>query len=213
MSRYAQVVTDATRAPNALRDVARASVRAHIAAVAIDLFAERGFDRVTVEDIADAAGISARTFHRYFPAKEDAVTGDPTPWGELIRDDFAARSAQTPVWTALHASFDALLAAGGHEGEEHKRGLRVLDSTASLRARHLEKHLLWESMLTPLIEVRLRGGERPLRARVIARAAIACFDSALSAWSAADEVRSPRELLQIAFDQLDATSASGSDRA
>ncbi|MBZ4486657.1 TetR family transcriptional regulator [Microbacterium sp. cx-55] len=171
----------------------------------MDLFAERGFDQVTVEEIADAAGISARSFHRYFPAKEDAVIGDPTPWGEFLRDDFAARPADAPIWAALHASFDALLETGGHQGEEHKRGLRVLDSTASLRARHLEKHLLWEAMLTPLVETRLTGSQKPLRARVIVRAAIACFDSALSAWSAADEARSPRELLRTAFAQLDDT--------
>ena len=59
-----------TAAPDT-RQVARDAVRSHVAAVAVGLFASEGFDEVTVEQIAAAAGISPRSFHRYFAAKED----------------------------------------------------------------------------------------------------------------------------------------------
>ena len=202
-------MTSSPAGRNVLRAITRESVRAHVAEVAIDLYAHRGFDNVTVEEVAAAAGISTRSFHRYFPAKEDTVIGDPGPWGEFVRDEFAARSAEEPLWRSLHASFDALLRAGGKQGERQKRGLRVLTSTASLRSRHIEKHLLWEGMLTPLVEARLPGLDAALRARVIVQASIVCFDVALAAWAVAGEKRSPRELLAATFDQFDTPATSG----
>lgn len=185
-----------------LRDRTRDAVRAQIAEVAVDLFSERGFDGVTVEEIAAAVGISARSFHRYFPAKEDAVVGDPLPWGEFVRDAFAARPVDEPVWDSLRESFDALLAASGEQGERQKRALRVLTGTASLRARHLEKHLLWESLLVPLIGARLEGSDTSLRARVVAQAGIVCFDAAITGWALPGETRSVRVLLATTFEQF-----------
>lgn len=187
---------------NALREITRASVKEHIAEMAIDLFATRGFDNVTVEEIASSVGISARSFHRYFPAKEDSVIGDPLPWGEFVRDSFAARDPSEPLWDSLYASFDALLMSSGEQGERQKRGLRVLSSTPSLRARHIEKHQLWEQLLAPLVVARLPNSYSPLRAHVTLQAAIICFDAALAAWAKADEDRTARELLVATFAQI-----------
>ena len=47
-----------------LREISRDAVRARITEIALDLFAEHGFDQVTVDQIAAAAGMSGRTFHR-----------------------------------------------------------------------------------------------------------------------------------------------------
>lgn len=53
------------------------TTRDRIAAVGIDLFAARGFDDTSVDDIAEAAGIARRTFFRYFPSK------NAVPWGDF----------------------------------------------------------------------------------------------------------------------------------
>ncbi len=63
-----------------MSDVARqtpdAPPTSEIAAVALELFAERGFEETTVEDIAAAVGVGRRTLFRYFPSKNDMVWGD-----------------------------------------------------------------------------------------------------------------------------------------
>src|SRR3954464_14088818 len=59
-------------------------VRDAIWAVAIDLFAEKGFDETTVEDIVDAAGTSRRTFFRHFESKRDLIAQPVITYGASI---------------------------------------------------------------------------------------------------------------------------------
>jgi AcrR family transcriptional regulator len=197
-------MTSSAQTRPTLREISREAVRARITEVALDLFAEHGFDHVTVEQIAAAAGMSARSFHRYFPAKEDVVIGDPTRWGEHVRDALAARPADEPVWESLRLSFEALLVLSPDrdEDERGKISMQILGSTASLRARNLEKHLLWAQMLTPIVAGRLRGENVNLRADVIVQAALAAFDVALTTWSRAENDDSSLTLLAQAFATL-----------
>ncbi|QKT14141.1 TetR family transcriptional regulator [Rhodococcus sp. W8901] len=197
---YASIVESSSNP--GLRDITREAVRARIAKVAIDLFAQQGFDAVTVEQIAAEVGISARSFHRYFPAKEDAVIGDLVPWGEFVRDAFAARPADEPVWDSLRVSFEALLAQPNRDEQGSKRTMRVLTSAASLRARNLEKHLLWASLLTPLVQERLAGDLAVLRAQTLVQASLACFDVAMTTWAEPDETMDAVELLRRSFATL-----------
>lgn len=59
------------RAELGLREKKKRAVEAELRRLAMELFAARGFDAVTVDSIAEAAGVSRRTFFRYFPSKED----------------------------------------------------------------------------------------------------------------------------------------------
>lgn len=191
-----------------LREIGRDAVRARITEIALDLFAEHGFDQVTVDQIATAAGMSGRTFHRYFPAKEDVVVGEPEQWGEFVRDAFAARPADEPVWDSLLASFEAFIGFLAESGrvQRGKFAMRVLVSTASLRARNLEKHQLWGRMLVPLVAARLADdGDTALRAEIIVQAALACLDVAFTTWANVDDDTTISELLERSFGMLQPT--------
>ena len=59
-----------------LPDAPREATRARIERAALDLFTRRGFEGVTIDEVADVAGISRRTYFRYFATKADAVWGD-----------------------------------------------------------------------------------------------------------------------------------------
>lgn len=187
----------------ALRDITRDAVRARIAAVAIERFDTDGFDEVTVEQIAAEVGISARSFHRYFPAKEDAVVGDPARHREALADAFRARSAAEPVWSALREAFVEMVGRGsGDDPETGRRSVRVMTSTPSLRARNLEKHQAWADALTPLVEARLGGTDVTLRARTLVQAALGCFDVAVSTWATEDDADAI-VVMRRAFDVIE----------
>lgn len=185
----------------ALREITRDAVRARIAAVAIARFDADGFDQVTVEQVAAEAGISARSFHRYFPAKEDAVVGDPARHSTVLAAAFRDRPADEPVWTALREAFATMLEEGGDDPETGRRSVRVMTSTPSLRARNLEKHQAWAAVLTPPVAERLGEPESSLRARTVVQAALACFDVAIAVWATGPDADASG-ILRRSFDVL-----------
>lgn len=190
-----------TNQSGGVRGLARASVRDHVAAVALEIFDERGFDETTVDDIAAAVGMSPRTFFRYFPSKEDVVIGDPTPFGLVVRDAALARPASEGAWTVLRRALDPV-ADTGLDTEAGLRRMRVLVSAASLRARNVEKHNLWAELLEPVIAPRLSDDGGPYHARVLIHAALACLDVALAQWVRLNGTVSRADLLDTAFSTV-----------
>ncbi len=93
--------------PASLRERKKLATRRTLRRVAIDLVAERGFARVTVEDIAEAADVSPRTFFNYFPTKEAAVFGaDPDRLDRIRAGIVSAAPGQD-----AHAALREVLAA------------------------------------------------------------------------------------------------------
>jgi AcrR family transcriptional regulator len=79
--------------------------------VALRLFEERGFDVVTVDDIASAAHISVRTFYRYFPAKEDVFQVKITRRAEALRAALSTRPADEAPLHALRIALEEVVSA------------------------------------------------------------------------------------------------------
>ena len=84
-----------------LRDRQRAQIRADIRRAAFGLFIERGYDTVTTEEIASAAGVSARTFFRHVPTKEDLLLAPVRHGGAAIVNLLEERPAGEPPDVAL----------------------------------------------------------------------------------------------------------------
>jgi len=85
--------------------------RARIAEVAARLFADRGFDAVTVAEVAREAGVSSVTVFKHFPRKEDLYLDRADDAVELLRAAVRERSAGTGVLTSLHEATLGLLAS------------------------------------------------------------------------------------------------------
>jgi AcrR family transcriptional regulator len=184
-----------------LRERTRLAAQQSISEVAMNLFLEEGFGNVTVDQISVAAGISPRSFFRYFATKEDVVLGHLAATGLQLRDALAARPAEEPPWDALRAAFGTLLAEYG-KGQDSLRGTtRMLYATPSLRARHLEKQLHWQDLLVPEIARHLgtASNGKDVRAYAIVASALACLDAAGAAWAVSEDGTPVEEFLDAAI--------------
>lgn len=161
-------------------------MRDEVMAVAIRLFAEHGFDAVTTAQIAAEAGISPRSFFRYFPTKEDVVLGSLGDSGVRVRDALADRPDGEGAWDALRQAFHVLIEWSVYPAGDLERIARIILDTPSIRARDLEKYQVWEELLAPGVAARLSGDGGSVRtedrARAMIGAACACLRIATDRW-------------------------------
>ncbi|HZQ55634.1 MAG TPA: TetR family transcriptional regulator [Bryobacteraceae bacterium] len=90
-----------------LRERKRRETRAALSLAALRLCVQRGWEEVTVDDIAAAANVSPRTFRNYFSTKAEAVAAGHLERMLRIGDDLRARPAGEPLWTAITHSVAA----------------------------------------------------------------------------------------------------------
>jgi AcrR family transcriptional regulator len=112
--------------------------RRALVSAALELFAARGVDTTTVEDIADAVNVSARTFHRYFPAKEDVLFADSAERRERFAGFLADRPADEPLLATLRAAAHDLVEQLTSEPDDERRRMRLIAGSETLRARGLQ---------------------------------------------------------------------------
>ncbi|MGW1280999.1 TetR/AcrR family transcriptional regulator [Streptomyces tsukubensis] len=168
------------------RGIARAAVRAELAQVAFDLFRQKGFAQVTVDDLASAAGVSRSTFLRYFGSKEEAVLGAFDAQGEQLADALRARPAAEDDWTALRRAVDTVMEPYRQDPEHALALLDLVRETSSLCARRLEKQDGWRTLLARALAERDGAGRSAgLVQSVLAAAALDCLNAALEHWAAA----------------------------
>lgn len=109
-----------------LRDRQRAQVRADIRRAAFRLFVERGYDTVTTEEIATAAGVSPRTFFRHVPTKEELLLGPIRHGGAEVVNLLEQRPAdEAPEVALTNAIITRTRSFGDVESEEWREALLV----------------------------------------------------------------------------------------
>ncbi|KQP54131.1 hypothetical protein ASF51_17595 [Agreia sp. Leaf283] len=152
------------------------------------LFLEQGFEQTTIDQIASSAGISRRSFFRYFGTKEDIVLGDLASQGELVTAALEQIPPTVGPWEALREALHAVDALT-IDPEVTLKIARMMYQTSSLRSRSIEKHLHWQALLVPDIRRRLGIAEddvtNPAPAAIVA-SAIACLDAAGEVWVEGD---------------------------
>ncbi|KQX49635.1 MULTISPECIES: TetR family transcriptional regulator [unclassified Streptomyces] len=162
----------------------RQLVATELTEAALQLLALKGFDAVTVDEIATTAGVSKRTFFRYFASKEDVVVQFLADMGADMRAALAARPAgERPSEALLHAVSVPLTACGDH-AERALPVVRLILRTPALLARFLEHQARWREELTAELGERLGLDPRTdLHPRLAAGMALAAFDAVLHRWS------------------------------
>jgi AcrR family transcriptional regulator len=170
-----------TPAPASLRDVARNAVRDQVVRAAWELFAEHGFEATTVDQIAEAAGMSRRTFFRYFAGKDELILDKLLEVSDRVAEALADRPAKEAAWPALRAAFDVVVKAQDEHPEPSRRLGRLLRDEPGTRGPMAERRRRWPETRGPLVAECLPRGS-PTGGRAVAGAALACYDAATDAW-------------------------------
>jgi AcrR family transcriptional regulator len=160
----------------------KASTRAAITLAAQRLISLRGFDEVTVNDIAAEAAVSHRTFYRYFPSKEEAMLAG---FRDFLNDFVAlvaARPADEPPLDSLLHTLDTIATALPVDADEFRRIYELIEGEPALGG--VQHRLLVEAQdrLTGLFAQRLGVPATALEPRLFAAAATASYQAALRTW-------------------------------
>ena len=150
---------------------------------ALALFEEHGFDEVTVEDVARAAGVSHMTFYRHFATKEAVVLDDPydPAIGEAIAQQRAGLPTVARVAAGILAAWDGT--ARADEAQVRAR-LRLAANHPALRARAWENnHRTEQAVVAALVGT----GVDALEARLAAGAVLGALTAALLDWAERDD--------------------------
>ena len=130
-----------------------------IAHAALQLFADRGFEATTVEDIAGALGVSRRTVFRYFPSKNDMVWGDFDQVLQRLRRDLTALDRDLPVMEALA---EAVVSSNRYDGDqlpELRIRMALITTVPALQAHSMLRYAAWRAVVAEYVAG--RRGERP----------------------------------------------------
>ncbi|GAA5205472.1 TetR family transcriptional regulator [Microbacterium kyungheense] len=134
---------------------AQAASRAAVVAAALELFAEQGFDQTSVEQIAQAAGVSRSTFFRQFGGKDDVVFTDHEELLDMLRD-FLAQQHRDP-WAAVCEASVLVYAHFAADPELARRRYQVVRQVPALRDREIVTVFRYERLFDEYLRASLPG--------------------------------------------------------
>ncbi len=140
-----------------LRERKKRATRAALAEAAVRLAAEHGAEKVTVEAISAAAGVSVRTFFNYFDSRDDAFVVVDADAGARMRRAVLDAPAELSPLEALREAMAAELAEAEQQHELWRLHAKVLHASPHLLARGVGAHMAAEADLADAIAERLRG--------------------------------------------------------
>jgi TetR/AcrR family transcriptional regulator, regulator of mycofactocin system len=160
----------------------QSTTHAAVSAVALELFATRGFEQTTMEDIAAAVGVSRRTLFRYYASKNDMVWGD----FDAVLDRLRGHLDEAPPEAPLVAALGRAVVLSNRYPPEGLEGLRVrmtlVTTVPALQAHSMLRYTAWRRVVAEWAAHRL--GLRPddLLPETIAQVALGTAMSAYVCW-------------------------------
>ncbi|KQS72163.1 hypothetical protein ASG41_19090 [Modestobacter sp. Leaf380] len=180
--------------PTPVREQQRRDSWAAVQAAALALVSERGFDAVTVDDVAAAAGVSRRTFFNHFPTKAAALF-DPHPDdAEALQQLLADADTSAGVWSALRRVCLDFVDAQTVALPVRRRLVGDPELDAYHRTAHLHVGQAVESWTAAQLP------DDPFTAQLVAETAAAVLMTAFLAWDPADPPQRFAELVARGFD-------------
>jgi mycofactocin system transcriptional regulator len=168
--------------PTASRGRPVATTHADIEQAAFRLFADRGFDATTLDDIAREVGVSRRTLFRYFDSKNDI------PWGQFDQtlEHFRALLDDMPADLPLsEAVFDGVVAFNEFPDDAqppHRDRMRLILETPTLQAHSVLRYDQWRAVISEYVARRTGVDEAAVLPQTIGHVALALALTAYERW-------------------------------
>jgi AcrR family transcriptional regulator len=172
----------------------------------MELYAERGYEQTTVAEIAQRAGLTARTFFRHFADKREVLFAGSEQLGERLDEVLDAAPASATPLAAVAAALRAVAEIIGEDRDFSRRRQAVIAANPELQERELIKLAGWSAALTAGLA---RRGVGEPTASLAANAGAAAFRVAFERWLEEPGDRSLAETLDDSFEQLGAVVSGG----
>ena len=160
------------------------TTRLQLQDIAIELFAAHGYDEVTIEALAAAAGISKRTFFRYFSSKADALMADFDADVERLRSVLADSDPDLPVMDAIR---HAVVAVNRYQADDLARlrqRMQLEHDNPALLANGILHYEEWQAVVAEFAAGRLGQAPDDLLPQVIARSVFGAAYAGFMSWLA-----------------------------
>jgi AcrR family transcriptional regulator len=173
---------------------------------AMELYVERGFEQTTVAEIAQRAGLTARTFFRYFADKREVLFAGSAALEENLVSALEAAPKSTSPMRTVAAALDAAAAMLGEHRDYSRQRQSVIAANAELRERELIK---MASLSAAIADGLRRRGVPDPAAGLAAEAGVAVLRVSFERWVTAS---GDRDLAQVMHESLDQLKALTADR-
>lgn len=194
------VIAGDNGADESVRERKRRETLARIAETGLRLFIANGYEHTTLEAIAEAAGISRRTFFYYFKSKEEILLAWQSHFTQLIRAAVIAEpSDQSPIDAVKNA---LLKLTANYDSDESIALDRVIRSSEALMSASHAKYIAQEQAIFEALCVKWPQAKRRKSLRYVAMIAVGAFRLAIDAWSNDKGKRSPAAYLRESFANL-----------
>jgi TetR/AcrR family transcriptional regulator, regulator of mycofactocin system len=160
------------------------TTRHHLQDIAIEMFSTQGYDEVTIEALAAAAGISRRTFFRYFSSKADALMGDFDADVERLRAVLAGGDPDLPLMDAIRAAVVEVNDYHTDDLAQLRQRLLLQHSNPALLANGILHYEEWQAVVAEFAAGRLGQQPADLLPQVIARSVFGAAYAGFMSWLA-----------------------------
>jgi AcrR family transcriptional regulator len=190
--------------PAGLRERKKIATRQALSMAAMRLAVMRGADNVLVEDIAEAAGVSARTFNNYFGSKYEAICAVGFDRAMRIGTALREQPADLCLWTAIrNAVMSEYGAADRPLDPEWMAGIRVVTSTPALRGEYLKVQAVIQYSLAEAIAIRMGADAAgSMFPRILAAAVTGTVQAVMERWLRSDPPTALGPLMRRGLNEL-----------
>jgi mycofactocin system transcriptional regulator len=180
---------------------AREETRARIEQAALELFTAQGFEQVTTDEVADAAGISRRTYFRYFSTKADAVWGDFGAHVVRLESMLAATAGDQSVMASICAAYVEVNDYAAADLPLLRQRMRLILTEPALQAHSQVRYADVDRVVAAHVARRIGVAPDALVPRLVATSTRAAATTAFEVWLADGRITLGAALNQ-AFDEL-----------